>query len=78
MNKTPKSKAKVIKNPTAEQAAKILCVPVEGVRRVYASNANHLFIMAGQAAVRKSKTYRGFAEDYLRERATSYSFRASV
>ncbi len=78
MNKTPKSKAEVIKDPTAEQVARILRVPVEGVRRVYASNANHLSVMARQAALRQSKTYRGFSEDYLRERATSYSLRASA
>jgi hypothetical protein len=65
----------VIKDPTAEQAAKILGVPIEGVRRVYAANANQLYVMAGIAAVRKSKTYRGFTELYLRERAVSYSAR---
>ena len=67
----------LIKDPTAEQAAKILGVPVEGVRRVYATNAAHLYVMAGQAALRKSKTYRGFAESYLRERAGFYSLRAA-
>jgi hypothetical protein len=67
----------VIKDPTAEQAAKILGVPVEGVRRVYASNANHLYVMASQAALRKGKTYRGFTESYLRERAVSYALRSA-
>ena len=66
----------LIKDPTAEQAAKILGVPVEGVRRVYAANANQLHWMAGEAALRKNKIYRGFTEGYLRERAASYSARS--
>jgi hypothetical protein len=70
-------RTQIIKDPTAEQAAKLLGVPVEGVRRVYSANANHLFVMASQAAIRLSKTFRGFSETYLRDRAASYQSRCA-